>query len=73
MHNAKLTNTLLAAHFKLFSASSLQIVEEVEYISSVLYASAVGSLMYTMVCSRLDLSHALSIVSRDIVNPDKDH
>nr|CAJ86192.1 H0306F03.15 [Oryza sativa] len=37
------------------------------------YSSAVGSLMYAMICSRPDLSHALSVVSRYMVNPGKEH
>ena len=37
------------------------------------YSSAVGSLMYAMVCSRLDLSYAMSLVSRYMANPDKEH
>ena len=31
-------------------------------MSRIPYSSAVGSLMYAMVCSRPDLSHALSVV-----------
>lgn len=42
-------------------------------MSRVSYSSAVGSLMYTMVCSRPDLSRALSIVSRYMANPGKEH
>jgi hypothetical protein len=46
---------------------------EIEYMSRVPYSNAVGSLMYTMVCSRPDLSHALSVVSRFMANPGKEH
>ncbi|GJR63815.1 ulp1 protease family, C-terminal catalytic domain-containing protein [Tanacetum coccineum] len=34
----------------------------------VLYASAVGSLMYAMVCTRPDLAHAVGVVSRFLSN-----
>ena len=39
----------------------------------VSYSSAVGSLMYAMVCSRPDLSFAMSLVSRYMSNPGKEH
>ena len=35
----------------------------------VLYASAVGNLMYAMVCTRPDISQAVSMVSRYMHNP----
>src|SRR5207237_9190631 len=37
------------------------------------YFIAVVFLMYAMVCSRPDLSHALSFVSRYMANPSKEH
>ncbi|XP_047320506.1 secreted RxLR effector protein 161-like [Impatiens glandulifera] len=37
--------------------------QEKEYMSHVSYASAVGSLMYAMVCTRPDLAHAVNVVS----------
>nr|GFA79900.1 retrovirus-related Pol polyprotein from transposon TNT 1-94 [Tanacetum cinerariifolium] len=45
--------------------------EDKEDMSRVLYSSAVGSLMYAMVCNRPDLAHAVSVVSRYIHNPGK--
>jgi hypothetical protein len=42
-------------------------------MSRVSYSSAVGSLMYAMVCSRPNLSHALSVVGRLMANPGKEH
>ncbi|RVW76575.1 Retrovirus-related Pol polyprotein from transposon TNT 1-94 [Vitis vinifera] len=35
-------------------------------MSKVPYASAIGSLMYVMVCTRLDIAHAVGVVSRFI-------
>ncbi|KAG8480905.1 hypothetical protein CXB51_025479 [Gossypium anomalum] len=64
---------LLAAHFRLSLALSPQSDDEIEYMSHVPYSSAVGSLMYAMVCSRPDLSYAVSAVSRYIANPGKEH
>jgi hypothetical protein len=42
-------------------------------MSKVSYSSVVGSLMYAMVCSRPDLSHAMSVVARYRSNPGKEH
>ncbi|KAK1643528.1 hypothetical protein QYE76_061333 [Lolium multiflorum] len=47
--------------------------DDIEYMSRVPYSSAVGSLMYAMVCSRPDLSYAMSLVSRYMANPGKEH
>ena len=73
MHNAKPVSTPLAAHFKLSSALCPKSDADIEYMSRVLYSSAVGSLIYAMVCSRPDLSYALSVVSRYMANPGKEH
>jgi len=42
-------------------------------MTRMLYVSAVGSLMYVMVCTRPDLSQALSMISRYMRDPGKDH
>ena len=42
-------------------------------MSKVPYSSAVGSLMYAMVCTRLDIAHAVGVVSRYMNNPGKEH
>jgi hypothetical protein len=73
MHNTKPVSTLLAAHFRLSSTLCPESDDDIEYMSRVLYSSAIGSLMYVMVCSRPDLSHALSVVSRFMANPGKEH
>ncbi|GJU84034.1 retrotransposon protein, putative, ty1-copia subclass [Tanacetum coccineum] len=73
MHNAKPVNTPLAAHFKLSLALCPQSDAEDKYMSKVPYSSAVGSLVYAMVCSRPDLSYAFSVVSRYMADPEKKH
>ncbi|PHU26198.1 Retrovirus-related Pol polyprotein from transposon TNT 1-94 [Capsicum chinense] len=73
MQNAKPVRTPLAAHFKLSATLSLKIDYERDYISRVPYSSAVGSLMYAMVCFRPDLSYVVSIVSTYMANPGKEH
>ena len=37
---------------------------EREHINKVSYASTIGSIMYTMLCMRLDVSYGFSIMSR---------
>ncbi|KAH9726184.1 hypothetical protein KPL70_008163 [Citrus sinensis] len=63
--------TPLAPHFKLSSSSCPRSQEERDYMARVPYASVVGSLMYAMVCTRPDISQAVSMVSRYMHNPGK--
>ncbi|XP_066333944.1 secreted RxLR effector protein 161-like [Miscanthus floridulus] len=42
-------------------------------MSKVPYASAVGSIMYAMICTRPDVSFALSVVSRYQADPGESH
>ena len=42
-------------------------------MSRVPYANAVGCLMYAMVCTRADIAHAVSVVSRFMARPGKEH
>jgi len=47
--------------------------EEEKDMSCVPYASVVGSLMYAMVCTRLDIAHAMGVLSRFMSKPRKEH
>ncbi|KAK8500240.1 hypothetical protein V6N12_041482 [Hibiscus sabdariffa] len=40
---------------------------------SILYASAIGSIMYAIICTQPDLSYALSMTSRYQANPGEGH
>ena len=73
MLDAKPVSTPLSAHFKLSSELCPSSNEELEYMSKVPYANAVGCLMYLMVCTRPDISHAISVVSRFMANLGKEH
>ena len=42
-------------------------------MSKVSYANAVGCLMYLMVCTRPDISHAVSVISRYMADLGKEH
>jgi hypothetical protein len=73
MNNVKPVNIPFASHFKLSSGLCPSSEEEKDYMSRVPYANAVGSLMYVMVCTRPDISHAVGVVSRYMENPGREH
>jgi hypothetical protein len=73
MHDSKVVSTPIALHFKLSSSQNPSTNTDFEYMSKVSYSSVVGSLMYAMFCSRPDLSYAVSLVSRYMANPGKEH
>lgn len=73
MLNAKAVGVPFAPHFKLSSVQSPKSEEERKEMSHIPYSSAVGSLMYSMVCTWPDLAHSMSIVSRFMANPRKVH
>ena len=58
MTYAKPVNVPLGGHFKLSEAQTPTIEDEKALISDVSYASAVGSLMYGMVCTRSNIAQA---------------
>ncbi|GKE38922.1 retrovirus-related pol polyprotein from transposon TNT 1-94, partial [Tanacetum coccineum] len=69
----KILKMPLGGHFKL-SLKDCPVREcDVERMSKVLYANAVGSLMYLMVCMRPDIAYAVSVVSRYLANPSKNN
>ena len=47
--------------------------DERERMSKIPYASAIGSIMYAMLCTRPDVSHALSLTSRYQSDPGEEH
>jgi len=73
MQNAKAISTPIAPHFKLSATQCPSRDVEIEYMSRVPCSSAVGSLMYAMVCSRPDFSYAMRLVSRYMSNLGKEH
>ncbi|KAL5567861.1 hypothetical protein UlMin_024436 [Ulmus minor] len=73
MTDAKPTSVPIAGHFK-FSAEQCPKTEEgKEDIINVLYSSAVGSIMYTMICTKLDVAYEISLLSRFMSNPGREH
>ena len=73
MEDSRPVLTPIASHFKLSSSHSPQIEDERKLMQRVPYSSAVGSLMYSMVCNRPNLAYAVSMVSRFMANLGKQH
>jgi len=71
MTETRPATTPLAGHFKLSFKQYLQSPKE--KMSRIPYASVVESLIYVMVCTRHDITYAVSIVSRFMSNPEKQH
>ena len=42
-------------------------------MNKIPYTSAIGSLMYAMLCTRPDIAHAVSVTSRYQSNPGEEH
>ncbi|KAL5566506.1 hypothetical protein UlMin_029670 [Ulmus minor] len=73
MEDSKPIKILLAGHFKFSSDQCPSSDEEKKDIEKVPYSSAVGSVMFTMVSTRPDISHAISVLSRFMSNPENEH
>ena len=73
MKDAKPVGTPLTSHFKLGFKQYPSNEKEKHDMKGVPYPSAIGSLMYAMVCMRLDITHTIRVVSRFLTNPKKEH
>ncbi|CAA0810078.1 Uncharacterized mitochondrial protein AtMg00810 [Striga hermonthica] len=73
MNEAKPVNTPLANHFKLSVDQCPMSDKETQDMVEIPYASAVGCLMYAMVCTRPDLAHAVGQVFKYMSRPDKQY
>ena len=73
MSNAKAVSTPLAGHFKLSTKQCPNNEKDKKEMEKVPYSSAVGSLMYAMVCTRPDIAQAVGVVSRFLSNPGREH
>ena len=73
MTETKVVSTLLSKNFKLSTTQSPSTNEEKNEMSSIPYSSAVGSLMYAMICTRPDIAHAVGTVSRYLSNLANEH
>ena len=73
MEDSKHVSTPLSAHFQLSKSLEPTTDDDFNYMREIPYSSAVGSIMYAMVCTRPDLAHAIGVISRFMGNPGKGH
>jgi hypothetical protein len=73
MHGSKPVKVPIPIGVKLSADQCPKTQEEEEDMSHVPYASAVGSLMYAMVCNRPDIAHVVGVLSRYMSKPKKEH
>ncbi|KAH9678410.1 hypothetical protein KPL71_025698 [Citrus sinensis] len=64
---------LLSSEFDMKDLGATRKILEQGKMARIPYSSAVGSLMYAMVLTRPDISHAVSVVSRFMANPGYEH
>ncbi|KAH9316995.1 hypothetical protein KI387_018764, partial [Taxus chinensis] len=57
--DAKPVGTPLGGHFKLSKEQCPKTEQERNQMSKIPYSSMVSSLMYAMVCTRIDISHVV--------------
>ena len=58
---------------KLSQEDSPKIDEQRAEMAKIPYAPAIGSLMYAMVATRLDIAFVVGVVSKYMANPKKEH
>jgi hypothetical protein len=73
MQECKPVKAPIPVGVKLFADQCPKTHEEEEDMSHVPYVSIVGSLMYAMVCTRLDIAHAVGVLSRYMSKQGKEH
>ena len=73
MQDCKLVKVPILVGTKLYVHQCPKSEEEIEYMDHVPYASAVGCLMYAMVYTRPNITHAVGVLSRYMTTPGKEH
>ncbi|GJR36908.1 hypothetical protein Tco_1212592 [Tanacetum coccineum] len=73
MDNSKRGHIPMQERLELNKSQGAQTLKEVSRMKNVPYASAVGSIMYAVRCTRLDVAFAQNITSRFQHNPGELH
>ncbi|KAL0440730.1 UNVERIFIED_CONTAM: Retrovirus-related Pol polyprotein from transposon TNT 1-94 [Sesamum radiatum] len=73
MSKAKSVSTPLPNHVKLSSEHCPKTDREIEDMAKVPYASAIGYLMYAMLCTHPDLAHGVSQICKYMSKPGRHH
>ncbi|KAH9695612.1 hypothetical protein KPL71_022838 [Citrus sinensis] len=71
--NSKHVTTPVATHFKLSKQHAPQEEADIDHMRRIPYSSAVGSIMYAMVCTRSNVVYGIGLVSMFMGNPGKEH
>ena len=64
MQDCKPVKVFIPIGRKLYANECLKSQEEIEYIAHIPYANEVGSIMYAMVNTRLDIDHVVGVLRR---------
>ena len=73
MDKAKVVSSPLTTNFKLTDKDCPSSKKEIEEMDRIPYASAVGSMMYAMVCTQPDIAYVVGVVSHFLSNPGEKH
>ena len=73
MIDAKEVSVPFTQHFKISHEQSPNDELSMREMSRIPYSNAVGSLMYSIVCTRPDLAHAMNVSSKFMTNPGQAH
>ena len=73
LRGSKPTRQPLTSQFLLSKSQCPTTKSDMEYMEKVPYPNAVGSVMYSMVCTRPDLAYAISVLSKFMSKPGKEY
>ncbi|CAM9000467.1 unnamed protein product [Rhodiola kirilowii] len=73
LQNCKLCDTPVAKGDKFSLSQCPRNSLEIQEMQKIPYASAIGSLMYTQVCTRPDIAYIVGMLGRYVSNPSVDH
>jgi ATP-binding cassette subfamily B (MDR/TAP) protein 1 len=63
----------LGVHFRFQTATEEELQEQMDYMKSLPYSSAVGSVMYAMIGTRPDYPYPVGVISRYMSKPLRSH
>ena len=73
MEQSKRENISMSHGIMLSKSTCPKTQDERTHMTIIPYASAIGSIMYDMLCTRPDISYALRVKSRYQMDPGKGH
>jgi len=73
LSDSKSVTTPVGAQFKLKSVQEGEESAEHSYMKNIPYSNCVGSCMYAMISTRPDIAHGVSLISRFMSKPSREH